>query len=143
MEEYPDTVYITDESGKRGYCLDKEKSSKNVTSDPRLSFLHTAYLSKHPLVVDSLYENGNCIWSSKVCLALLHCSFWYPIKMKILQKVYTLTLFTWKLYTRIRYYGRLSLRGWSKRLFLLFIFYSCGCKRLCLWLYLLAVCSYY
>lgn len=56
LEEYPDTVYITDESGKRGYCLDKEKSSKNVTSDPRLSFLHTAYLSKHPLVVDSLYE---------------------------------------------------------------------------------------
>ena len=34
----------------------KKKSSKNVTSDPRLSFLHTAYLSKHPLVVDSLYE---------------------------------------------------------------------------------------
>ena len=24
-----------------------------------------------------------------------------------------------------------------------FHFYSCGCKRLCLWLYLLAVCSYY
>ncbi len=56
LEEYPDTVYITDESGKRGYCLDKEKSCKNVTSDPRLRFLHTAYLSKHPLLVDSLYE---------------------------------------------------------------------------------------
>ena len=56
LEEYPDTVYITDESGKRGYCLDKEKSRRNITSDPRLRFLHTAYLSKHPLVVDSLYE---------------------------------------------------------------------------------------
>ncbi len=56
LEEYPDMVYITDESGRRGYSLDKEKNRKNITSDPRLRLLHTAYLAKYPLVVDSLYE---------------------------------------------------------------------------------------
>ena len=56
LKEYPDTVYITDGNGKHGYYLDKEKSRKNVTFDPRLRFLHSTYLSKHPLVVGALYE---------------------------------------------------------------------------------------
>lgn len=56
MVEYPDTVYITDENGKHGYRLDKEKSRKNITSDIRLRFLHSTYLYEHPLSLDSLYE---------------------------------------------------------------------------------------
>lgn len=55
--EYPDTIYMTDARGRRAYRLDKEKSNKNITFDPRLRFLHSIYLSEHPLVLDSLYKN--------------------------------------------------------------------------------------
>ena len=55
LEEYPDTVYLTDESGEHGYYLDREKSRRNIAHDPRLRILHSAYLVEHPLVVDSLY----------------------------------------------------------------------------------------
>ena len=86
--------YITDESGKRGYCLDKEKSSKNVTSDPRLSFLHTAYLSKHPLVVDSLYEKWQLHLKQQSLSGTFALQLWYPIKMEnITESVYPSTLF--------------------------------------------------
>ncbi len=55
LEEYPDTVYLTDESGEHGYYLDREKSRRNIAHDARLRILHSAYLVEHPLVVDSLY----------------------------------------------------------------------------------------
>lgn len=51
-----DTAYVTDESGKHAYPLDREKNRKNITHDPRARSLHSAYLSVHPLVADSLYK---------------------------------------------------------------------------------------
>ncbi len=61
-EKLPDSVYIEDESGKHAYYLDKEKSRKNITTEPLLRFYHTVYFSKHPLVVDSLY----CLWQQQI-----------------------------------------------------------------------------
>ena len=39
LEEYPDTVCLTDESGEHGYYLDREKSRRNIAHDPRLRIL--------------------------------------------------------------------------------------------------------
>ena len=69
--------------------LDKEKSSKNVTSDPRLSFLHTAYLSKHPLVVDSLYEK----WQLHLKQQSLSGTFALQLLVSIFTKIYISLLF--------------------------------------------------
>ena len=50
-----DTIYIIDAEGRHAYPLDKEKNSKNITSDTHLRVLHSTYLSNHPIALDSLY----------------------------------------------------------------------------------------
>lgn len=59
--EMPDSVSITDASGKYTYLLDPEKSRLNVTTDSNVRCLHSYIFSKHkhPLEVDSL----NCSWN--------------------------------------------------------------------------------
>lgn len=54
--ELPDTIYVYNDEGMHAYPLDKEKNSKNVTSDPNARIIHSEFLSAHPIDVDSLYK---------------------------------------------------------------------------------------
>lgn len=67
LKKNPDTVIMMTENGMHEYHLDEEKSNINITNDPRLRFLHSVFLSKHSLGVDSLYRMlQQCLESKKM-----------------------------------------------------------------------------
>lgn len=63
-DDYPDTISVIDANGIHSYPHEREKSRKNIEKDPKLRSLHSVYLYKYPLTVDSLY--GTWITSLKL-----------------------------------------------------------------------------